>query len=389
MPVLRSAVLAMLLASSLAATPRYLSFGRVSLLGLLTAALVGLSALAVLSLRGPKLPAREVLYLLGAFVALDLVSMAWTPVTQTGIQDSIVWTGTFLSLVLGLRMAQLGPGGWRMTRGVWEALIPVTAVIAIVQWLLGLESATTPLVLGLAVCLGAGVWAAQGNARSLAIALAGIALSLMLLARAPALAGIVCLLVANYLAAWQSRGLKLLVAALLPLLAVAAVAGSLAVYPALVNTMFGGDSGVQIAGVNVNTSGRVYWWAVVLASAAERPLLGHGIDVAPSMLGLERWSHPHNDYLRLLHHSGIVGLGLWILAWWRAAMLIRRRVMSARRQSISRESLEVARVALLLIIYLALTMLSDNVVVYSYVILPIALVTGLALGSRYWTSELP
>lgn len=136
-----------------------------------------------------------------------------------------------------------------------------------------------------------------------------------------------------------------------------------------------GDSGLSVAGYDINTSGRMYWWGVVLESAADSLWLGHGTPGPYEMLETESWSHPHNDYLRLLHQLGAVGLGCWLLFVVRAARLAYHGIKGAADPNARRWSL----IGFLLVAGLSVLMLTDNTIVYSYVILPVAAVLGVLI----------
>lgn len=67
---------------------------------------------------------------------------------------------------------------------------------------------------------------------------------------------------------------------------------------------------------------RLEIWTESLHPIRQQPIFGHGLSSAPHAItvvtesGVTRhFSHPHNYFLSMLYHLGIVGLVLWTLAW--------------------------------------------------------------------------
>ena len=75
----------------------------------------------------------------------------------------------------------------------------------------------------------------------------------------------------------------------------------------------GGDSAVLIGGSALNTSGRMQLWAATIESAGHNSILGAGPGSADIMISrlFGTIGHPHNDYLRIYHDFGLVGLTLF------------------------------------------------------------------------------
>lgn len=75
-----------------------------------------------------------------------------------------------------------------------------------------------------------------------------------------------------------------------------------------------GDN-AELFGIKINTSGRLNIWKVTINEWKNSPIFGNGPGSTEAMLQqyFPNISHPHNEYLRLLHDYGIVGLTLWLL----------------------------------------------------------------------------
>lgn len=69
----------------------------------------------------------------------------------------------------------------------------------------------------------------------------------------------------------------------------------------------------------LQTSGRIQAWAALLDGVVEAPYLGHGGNASEPFLTStisEAFSHPHNDYLRILYDYGTLGFFLFLLTYF-------------------------------------------------------------------------
>ncbi len=137
----------------------------------------------------------------------------------------------------------------------------------------------------------------------------------------------------------------------------------------------GGDQALEFAGYSLNTSGRIYQWGVMIDSISESLFVGHGIPVAKQMMNVPGWFHPHNDYLRLLHQLGLIGLSAWLLFIIKSGWLIVRIFRASVDPVISVISLA----ALGTVCGQSLIMFTDNTMVYPYVIFLLFLQLGVLL----------
>jgi len=135
---------------------------------------------------------------------------------------------------------------------------------------------------------------------------------------------------------------------------------------------------VSSAYADLNTSGRNEMWAGTFMSALESPIFGHGTGTASAVVellvpGLE---HPHNDYLRVFHDQGLVGLLLFLWAWgerilrhwrkWKSSSCVPPLVMKYRMTGF------------LLAVSVSLSFVTDNLMLYEFILMPSYLVFAMS-----------
>lgn len=137
-----------------------------------------------------------------------------------------------------------------------------------------------------------------------------------------------------------------------------------------------GDGG-SIGGLQINTSGREYFWGNLLAAFRENPIVGGGIGEAERVMirYTPTINQPHNDYLRILVDSGVVGLALFLVG---IALLAHRVWRLAFKDDTDRKELHVA--ALLVLAAFLTSAYTDNPIVYPFVIYPMAAIIGCSLS---------
>lgn len=211
----------------------------------------------------------------------------------------------------------------------------------------------------------------RGTSRVMRVAPFLIVLALILsLSRTALVIGVVSLLFLVVRSASRRRVAQL--AVVIPAMMVAGY-WVLFEYAPVRDRFLGGDAALLVGGVQINTSGRVTLWSTTFQSAMDSPFLGNGAGSSAVLLsGMFNSSHPHNDYLRVFHDFGMVGFvvfaaGLSWLLWrtWRAAR---------------RTDLPVHWTAFIALATAATLGLTDNVFVYSFVMMPIGLIVGMSLS---------
>lgn len=214
----------------------------------------------------------------------------------------------------------------------------------------------------------------------LAAVLCAAALAVPLLARTRAALAVIALLCIFGVSGLGRRARVVLGAA-----AGLAVAAALFLSQALVEKMlFDPSAGLTVE--NVRTSGRIVAWEILWRSVPDRLWAGHGANASQDVLlrVSSHFSHPHNDWLRLLYEYGVFGLALFVLGAFATSIALWRRASLDSVHDVGDMARpRLAAFALSLFGAMAALMVTDNVVLYAaFFGVPHMLATGLAIGSR-------
>lgn len=162
------------------------------------------------------------------------------------------------------------------------------------------------------------------------------------------------------------------------LLAVGALAVLVKGFPSFGSRFETGDV-ISLGGsLRLNVMGRDELWGATWRSALTHPWFGGGPGSAQVLVTgfAPAVEHPHNDYLRVFHDYGLVGLTAWMALLLRSARLSQRRLSSARRaRAVQRAA---TRASLLATAAMALIMVTDNVVTYPFIMGPFGALLGMA-----------
>jgi O-antigen ligase len=141
------------------------------------------------------------------------------------------------------------------------------------------------------------------------------------------------------------------------------------------------EGDVQTVGgaVSINVTGRDTMWSVTWHSYLESPWIGKGAgSSAKELFESAGLSHPHNDYLRILHDYGLVGLLLWALGF---TILVRRTWRAWRYADVSGSQVaHVHLTALLSLVVVGIDMITANPIVYIFIMGPLGVLVGSSLG---------
>jgi O-antigen ligase len=148
-----------------------------------------------------------------------------------------------------------------------------------------------------------------------------------------------------------------------------------------------GDTSLQVGGLKINAMGRTWMWERTLDSYRQAPWIGQGSGSAQELMRSlsSNISHPHNDYLRILHDFGNVGLGLWAVGM---ACLLGHSVRSWLTTANAQDAM-VHLAGTLSIVGLCISMLTDNPIVYVYCMVPLGLTVGTSISRQRAASSVP
>lgn len=216
-----------------------------------------------------------------------------------------------------------------------------------------------------------------GSRRSLWFAFALLALLVMSLSRTAMVLGLFLFPLAQLrlnklsgwlrLAAWGTLALVVLYA-------------GISYFEPLRSRFFEGDTSLQVAGISINAEGRVNAWEAVLDSYRESPWLGKGAGSSEEVIKklFPALGHPHNDYLRILHDYGLVGFVLWLVGYFGLLRVTWKAWIKAADSEGGYGRVHLA--AFLALVAIGLAMLTDNVIVYIFVMAPLGVLVGASLG---------
>ncbi len=160
-------------------------------------------------------------------------------------------------------------------------------------------------------------------------------------------------------------------------------------YEPLRQRMFGSDAVLRIGNVSINAMGRLTFWTYTIESWLESPWLGKGPGSWSRETGILIVDHPHNDYLRILHDYGVVGLALFL--WSLSAIFARLWRAWMRSSKLRQPEAKFYFAGLLALGSFLIAMLTDNPLVYMFLMAPLGIIVGTALGisQRTWFSRPP
>ena len=142
-----------------------------------------------------------------------------------------------------------------------------------------------------------------------------------------------------------------------------------------------GDVKLRVGDTAINVSGRFNIWQVTYDSFLGSPWVGQGAGSASHVVQnrFRTIAHPHNDYLRVLHDYGIVGLTLWLWGWLRVLRRLWAQARFSERGNKPDAQLQFA--AFLAALGMCLMMITDNPMTYIFAMAPLGVLVGAATGA--------
>jgi O-antigen ligase len=371
---------AVLLSAALVDMPRRIELPSGSLLGILTFA--QFAAVLVLWAWKASLPRRLWFMLpLLALLAYAGVSLLWSPLRQEGLQNVTV-LGTFTLLVL--LCAREVRADARIATAV-SRVIEVTALLTTLAFvvvlvragghagsdtLIGARSFGLFAIVGIACQLSR--WQ-SGKASGLWLAILMTGASFMSMSRMAFVSAALLFPLAAVLAGGRGQAVR---AVLVTVLMGSALTAGVFFYEPMRSRFFAEDASLQVGGLAVNTSGRANVWREVSSSFAQAPWLGQGVGSATIYAQAYGIGHPHNDYLRVAHDTGLLGASLLV----GGLLLILRHLWRQLRRETDADARAMHLAALLATAGVAITMVTDNSLSYIFVMAPLGILVGCSCG---------
>jgi len=370
--------------------PARVGIGRISGMGLLSIVQVAFLGTVLIACR--RYPARVVHRLVPycAFLGWAAFSVVVSPPTFQGVQNGVVYLLFGLAILFSGTTAASDPRAMEsaLERGVrWIDGVGLSLALISLgrQALTGedegawLVSARSFALVGLlALSWHCAQWHAgrSGSGMKAWLWITAIGLSLSRTATGVALLYVVIVLALQLRRSPRSLLLRV------PAGALAVGISALFIFntSAMEERLFTGDTSLQIGDVSVNASGRLTMWSLVVESAAQSPIVGHGLGSSQQIVTvLEGVGHPHNDYLRVWNDLGYIGLGLLLAALCSWLACLWRGWRFSQRGGEPREAMELA--AFLALLGLLIAAFTDNAMVYPFVMGPLGVFIGAGLGA--------
>jgi len=307
--------------------------------------------------------------LLSLFFVYAAVRLVLTPTTD-GLQNVAVITMFCLGIGFAARDSNIETAGQVLRAFTWVAVM--TSAVFLLSSVAGAPLyGTRSFALTALVLLAATVALPMTDPLSRFAPFIIVGAIVMSLSRT---ASVISVLVLVGLVVRMRRGARSIAAVAGALVAAGSIWILMTSFAPLRDRFLVGDNAASVGGMALNTSGRSALWAAMLDSAAERPLFGKGPGSSVAMITARfgRISQPHNDYLRVLHDYGWIGLVLFSLG---CLVLVVRLVIRA-----AREDHPIHWAALISILAVLVAAATDNVIVYPFVMLPLAVLVGMSLG---------
>jgi O-antigen ligase len=325
---------------------------------------------------------RRTLALISLFPVWALATFAWTPLTSAGLQNALVYLALPALASIAAGVTASGQMTFPVLRRALFATFSAGSVLYVGSLLVGGFGGSTPVgARSYALFATVGVaWCAAlyryGYKPEVWLGLTMLGLTLMSLSRT----GFASALLVSVLALLGYRTPRAL-ARTIAVGAAAAVVGFSAVsYSNSFSARFAEGDVVRLpTGVAINVTGRAELWRDTWNSALNAPITGHGPGTAETAV-LPNAHHPHNDYLRVFHDFGIIGLSLLALALLVPFVVALRAARAAMASDCGADDRSLFLAAALVLLAFSLGLVTDNSLVYLFVVAPTAVIVGASLG---------
>jgi O-antigen ligase len=291
--------------------------------------------------------------------------------SSEGIQNVTVYLGFVLGIAITGRLCSATATDRlleQLQKAAW--FVGLLYLATVVADGLGASGVYDARAFALAALVLLGVAVARGQSKVLPVLL--LLAVVLSLSRTAALMSILVLAVGLAVRS-TSRGRALRVLVLLAL-GVGAAWFAFTRFAPLRDRFEGGDQAFSYGGAQFNVSGRADLWSFTLQDARHHWWFGGGPGSADKAV-VQHFltvSHPHNDYLRVLHDFGVVGLVVFVVGFLTLMVRTWRLGRSTGRA--------IHWAAFLALLGVAGTAFTDNVIVYAFVMVPLGILVGASLS---------
>jgi len=373
-----------LLLAGLVDLPRQISIGPISMLGAVMLICILMPLLWWIAT--PRFHRSFIMVLspILLYIAWSFLTTTWSFPDLTGVQNLLAPVAFCLLAGVAFRYCRQKPDGWQK---IGKALLVATGLsvglyglnVAIAGFgtsvIIGARTFALFALFGLAICLTTWRYGWKPGLFGALLIVVTIGASLSRMALAIAL--LLFLLAMIPLKDWRG-GIRLLLMGAL----IGGIAYQLVMRVEPIRARFiEGDTTLQVGGISINATGRTALWGALLDSYAQSPWIGHGAGTSGRLINT-RFSglgQAHSDYLRILHDLGILGLAFWVFGMLSLLATHIRSWVQADQRGDPAAPIHLA--AILSLVCIALSMATDNPLVYIFVMAPCGILVGASLGS--------
>ena len=374
-----------ILISSAVDLPSSLRDSGVSVQGVLTVIYFLISLLSLIGVPAVRhlLEGKNVPFVL--FFLWGSTSLIWTPAFMSGIQNLLV-IGTFLIVAVTAEAVTRTEPRFAIAVDKWTSVGVLSGSLAYAASMILYGPGTSELIgaraFSLFVLFGVAQQLARWRSGKRSGLVGALVLTALIIMSHSRMAFGIAVVLFPLSQLPVRRPSKLIKMALVAVIMLAAAYFSVMQYDALRDRFFKGDVSLSIGAITINGSGRTAFWRTAVNSFMEAPITGKGAGAAQDLIEsiYTSISHPHNDYVRVAHDYGLIGVCLWLatMGTW-LVYLFRAWLWCERMGSKIGATLQLS--ALLAFVSFLMQMTAENTLIYLFITAPLALIVGSAAGS--------
>lgn len=357
-----------------------IKFGRISLLGFVTIVIVWVCWILFTMMPPTSKRLLSIMWPFPIFIIWNLISLLWFKPTVGSMQTLLVLIAfTGLLILSGVQVYKYHYLMRRLLKALRQASWFAIVLYLFLRYVplgfnMGPRSLTKFLLFGLAWYLA--TWR-YGVKSSLWPVLVIIGIAGLTLSRSALGTSVLLVIVSRYRHAGVGSLLRM---GILGSLLIALFIFSILSFKPLRERFFEGEMSPELRGISINMTGRVTLWSIMFESILDAPIVGKGVGSAKALIdkNVPGLDHPHNEYLRILHNVGAVGLFLWLLGYWHLFRTMWRAWQRADQRGDPAAKIYLS--ATLMLVANLLEMMTGNPLVYIFIMAPLGIMVGASIG---------